>query len=370
MNWRAVWAIARKDIVDAARNHYILAVLTLPVFLSVLFPLIVPNTETDAPALAIVVHDPGNSNLVAWLQAMPGMQLTEVDSGDQVPERVVADTAMAGIVLPIGFDSDVAAGARPELTVYLNQERSAFWETALRQLIGQEVVRHLVAGQVAVLTEGPPPVQIVWANVGTAPAQQAPGGLGLDPLLLVIILVMVLVMAGGYAVPLLVVEEKEKRTLAFLLVSPAGAGEVVLGKALTGLFYSLAVAAIAVALNEGWIGNWPITFLTLFLGMLFTIAVGLLMGGFFDDTVQVNTWGSIVVMGLLAPSWVAFGSQLPTWVAVALRLVPTYYLVDALNLSVADQGNLAQIARDLAVLGGSTVLAFAAVVWSVRREAS
>ena len=51
-------------------------------------------------------------------------------------------------------------------------------------------------------------------------------------------------------VPLLLVEEKEKRTLDFLLASPASLKEIVAGKALTGVAYTVLIAGLLLFVNR------------------------------------------------------------------------------------------------------------------------
>ena len=60
-------------------------------------------------------------------------------------------------------------------------------------------------------------------------------GIEMDRFMTVMLLVLSIVGIGVFVVPSLLVEEKEKQTLKFLLVSPAGPVEVVAGKALVGL---------------------------------------------------------------------------------------------------------------------------------------
>ena len=102
-------------------------------------------------------------------------------------------------------------------------------------------------------------------------------------------------------------------------------------------------------------------------GALFTVAVGLLMGGLFRTTMQVNTWASFVMLGLMAPSWFT-ALVLPTPVEQILRLIPTHYLTQALGLSLAGKASLARVGGHLAALAGSTIVVLAAVVWTLRRE--
>lgn len=79
MNLRAVTAIARKDLVDAIRNRYLLGALLTPLFVAVLFRVLLPGLTT-VNDLTIVVHDPQQSRLVSELRTAPPVKL--VEAGD------------------------------------------------------------------------------------------------------------------------------------------------------------------------------------------------------------------------------------------------------------------------------------------------
>ena len=356
MNWRVTLAIAQKDIVDAVKNLYLLFSLVLPIGISLLFRLVFPGPD-ELGTLTIAVYDPGGSRLVAALREMFQVRLLEVTSDQQLAEGV-EKKAVGGLAVPAGFDAAVEAGEQPELTVYLNRRRTGYERIAFKRLVEQ---------QVWALVEQPPPVRITWADVASPVGSQAGGKFRLDHLLLIIYLVMAVAMAGVFVVPTLLVEEKEKHTLDALLMSPADTAEVVAGKALTGLLYSLLIAGALLVLNPGWAGDWPVTLLAVLLGSLFMVAVGLLMGSLFRTTMQVNTWSSIFMLALMSPSWFLM-LDLPTSLETAFCLIPTHYLADALELALAGEAALAQVWGDLAVLAGSVIVAFAAVVWTLRRQ--
>ena len=149
----------------------------------------------------------------------------------------------------------------------------------------------------------PAPARLVWIDVAKEPSSQTGGGLNLNQMLLPLLLLLAFAMTGALVVPLLLVEEKEKRTLDFLLTSPASLTEIITGKALTGVVYSLLIAGMLLAINHKLVGNWPLTLLTVLLGLLFVVAIGLFMGSLFQNTMQVNTWASLVLFVLLAPSF-------------------------------------------------------------------
>ncbi len=89
------------------------------------------------------------------------------------------------------------------------------------------------------------------------------------------------------------------------------------------------------------------------------------MGSLLNNTMQVNTWASTVLIVLLAPSFPSLG--LPAALDTAMRFVPTYYLTEALKLSLA--GNVSpSIWGHLAWLLACTLIAFFAAVWALRRR--
>jgi len=356
MNWRIVWAIARKDIVDAIKNGYLLFSLLLPVGISLLFNLTLLQSA-GAGTLIVAVYDPGGSRLTAGLREVPEVKLVEVDS-EEALVAVVKKEAVGGISVPAGFDAAVEAGEQPELPVYLSHRRGGGATSAFQELLRSQVwglVGHKL------------PARIVSTDVEMPLGQGSATGLRLDLYLLVMILVMSLAVAGVLVVPTLLVEEKEKHTLQVLLLSPAGPAEVTAGKAITGMVYSLLSAGVLIALNRGWEGAWLLTVLFTFLGTLFAVAIGLLMGSLSRTTMQVNIWATLVMLLMMMPSWVTV-MTLPAPFEAAVRLTPTYYLVDALGLALAGDLSWGQLGLDLAVLVGSTLLLLVLIVWILRRE--
>jgi ABC-type multidrug transport system permease subunit len=118
--------------------------------------------------------------------------------------------------------------------------------------------------------------------------------------------------------------------LIFFLSSPASLNEIIAGKALTGVVYTLLIAGLLLGINRQFIQNWSLTLLTIVLGLLFVVGVGLVIGSLLKNTMQVNTWASIVLIVLLAPSFPSIG--ITAWFDKAMRVIPTYYLSEALKL--------------------------------------
>lgn len=357
MNPGVVAALARKDIVDAMRNRYLLIAVLTPLLVAFLWRVLIPGLNGSNNSNVVVVHDTGNSVLVAQLRDTPTISLIDSGSADAVANEVEQKKATGGLVVPVNFDADVAAGKEPQFTVYVNSKKSIIEQATFRQLMERQVLS---------LVKQPVTARPVWIDLGKEPGSQAGEKPDLNRMLLPLLLLLALAMTGALVVPLLLVEEKEKRTLDFLLTSPASLTEIVTGKALTGVVYSLLISGALLAINHQLISNWPLTLLTILLGLLLIVAIGLLMGSLLQNAMQVNTWASIALFVLLAPSFPSPGGT-PAAMDAALHVVPTYYFVEALKLALAGMGS-SWIWGHLAAVLACTAVAFSAAIWRLRRE--
>ena len=355
MNGGIVSAITRKDLVDAIRHRYLLTALVTPLFVALLFRVMLPNLNSRE-ILNVVVHNAGGSGLVAELRNTPQIGVVEIESADAIAKEVETRKAIGGVVVPANFDSDLAAGKQPELTVYINNKQNVFGQGAFRRLLDQTVRS---------FAKQPEPARLVWVDIDKDADDPIRAGIGLDQMLLPLLLILTFGMTGAFVVPLLIVEEKEKRTLDFLLSSPASLKEIIAGKALTGVAYTLLIAGLLLAINRSSIRNWLLTSLTVVVGLLFVVGVGLVIGSLLKNTMQVNTWASFVLILLLAPSFPSIG--ITKWFENAMRFIPTYYLSEALKLSMAGTVT-SKLWLNLAVLTGCTIVVFVAAAWALRRR--
>ena len=355
MNLNVVSAITRKDVVDAIRHRYLLTALITPLFVALLFRVLLPGVN-DNKLLTVVVHDAGGSGLVTELRQTPQISVVLADSADATGREVERIKAIGGLVVPAGFDADLAANKQPELTVYVNNQKTIFEQAAFRRLLDQ-LVRSFA--------KQPEPARLVWVDVDKAANDRALGATSLNQMLLPLLLILTFGMTGAFVVPLLIVEEKEKRTLDFLLSSPASLNEIIAGKALTGVVYTVLIAAILLGMNRHSIQNWPLTSLTILVGLLLVVGVGLVIGSVLKNTMQVNTWAGLVLILLLAPSMPVIG--LSGWFDKAMHIIPTYYLNEALKLSIA--GTISsQLWVYLAVVLICTFIVFFAAAWALHRR--
>ncbi len=355
MNFSVVSAITRKDVVDAIRHRYLLTALVTQLLVALLFRVMLPGGD-GRTVLKVVVHETGSSALVAELRKTPQIGVIEAASADAMPSEVGRSKAVGGLVVPANFDADLAAGKQPQLTVYINNERTVFEQAAFRRML-DPMVRSIA--------KQPEPANLVWLDVGESKEEGIRGATRLDQMLLPLLLLLAFGMTGAFVVPLLIVEEKEKRTLDFLLSSPASLNEIIMGKALTGAVYTVLIAGLLVAINRHLIQDWPLMLLTMLLGLVFVVGVGLVIGSLLNNTMQVNTWASLVLIVLLVPSFPSIGFS--GWFDKAMRVVPTYYLTEALKLSMTGTTST-RLWVYLAVLLGCTFVVYVAAAWALRRR--
>jgi ABC-2 type transport system permease protein len=361
MNARTILAIAWKDSLDAIKNRYLLMSLILPVGLSLLFQLIFGGIANTGK-FRVAVYDPDGSRLTTQLRSLDTINLIEVGSLGELDKEVTGDS-VGGIIIPGNFDTDVDLGNQPELTIYLNIRKGGGDLAVFRDILYQ---------QVWTMRDEGAPVRMVWTQ-SDIPEDTIPEsgirkeGFRMDFYLLVMFLVMSLTMTGSFVVPLLLVEEKEKHTMEFLLVAPVTPAEIAAGKAVTGLAYSLLSATVLILLNKGLSGNWPVTIFAVVLGALFLVMAGLLMGSLLHTMMQINTWSTIIMMILLAPSWLSV-LQPPALIDKIIHLIPTFYLVELLSQSLTGDLTFADAAGRLGLIAVCALVTFGAVIWVMRRQ--
>ena len=351
---RIIWAITAKDITDALKSRTTLSVLLTTLFVIVAYRLL-PALEGDRDLTNVFVYDAGSSTLAATMEESLHLRVFTVSSLEKL-ERIVGDGQVPelGLVVPAGFDQALAAGQPPALegyTLYWVRQEDA---EALRMLVEAEILD--LVGQ---------PVRIHLDGNRVYPTANSTGGAFLTSFALIYVTTIV----GLTLVPHLMIEEKENKTLDALLISPASVGQIVLGKALTGLFYTLVSVGIVFALNLKFIVNWPLALLATLCGAVLGVALGLLLGSTIEVKQQLSLWAWVLIIPLLLPVFLSMMAPLLPRVAVSvIDWVPTVALSRVFRVSFSDTAPLAQFGPELALVAGCALLASVAVVWVVRRS--
>ncbi|MCP4537377.1 MAG: ABC transporter permease, partial [Chloroflexi bacterium] len=183
-------------------------------------------------------------------------------------------------------------------------------------------------------------------------------------------LCMVIFFVGLSLVPYLLLEEKETRTFDALLVSPARFGQIVIGKALVGVFYCSCAVAVALLFSSKFFVHWDIAILAIVLCAAFAVAVGLLMGAIYENQSTANMWTGLVLVGLLGPVFLSHvnSARLPAIVRTILPWIPSVAFRNLIGYSIAGDFQSASVWSNAAILAGAAVIALALVVWRVRQS--
>jgi ABC-2 type transport system permease protein len=341
MSLRRVAILLRKEVVHGSKGFLFIFALVMPVILSLVLSLLFGTLFSGKPTLGIA--DLGTSQLVPKAKALDSLIFREYASAPELRNAVGAGAVDMGLVLPSDFDRLMQQWDLATLDVYV-------WGESLlknRLLLGSTIavlIREVEGQEV--------PVEIVATTVGEGES------IPWEQRILPVIVLMAVLMGGSLVPATSLVEEKQKRTLTAVTLTPTTVGEVLLSKGLLGFGLSLLVALVVLFLNRAF-GAQPVLLVgVLALGAIMAAAFGVLLGVLVKD---INTlFATVKGIGvfLYAPALVYLFPQIPAWIG---RLLPTYYIVAPVVEISQEGGSWPDVAMEMFVLVGLIVLLVGAV---------
>lgn len=349
---RIIWAITAKDLVDAVKNKNVIGVIVPALFIIVIYRYMPAITAEDGPP-ALLLYDAGNPAMMLLLEDSPAVNLYTYESEERMRYYLSnGEQPELGLVIPTGFDQAVETGQPLELQGYMLHfftseqvsELQRYMQDEFEYLLGQPVVIHIDKIQLQPETNG----ITILASMGFT---------------------FMILMVGMIAIPHMMLEEKQNKTLEAMLISPATGMHIVVAKALTGLIYALIVYGIGLILFRTIIVHWGLAFLAGFLGALFAVSLGLLLGILVDSRQQLILWGWVGVVPLFLPMMLSIMDDLlPPWLITIFKWVPSSALMRAIRSSMVAAPPMKYYLPQLAVLLISAVLILAIDAWFVRRS--
>ncbi|GAG43416.1 unnamed protein product, partial [marine sediment metagenome] len=215
MSIRRVAILLWKDFKYGSKSFVFIMAIVAPILISLVLTLVFGTFFSQTAKLGIT--DQGGSRLVDLVSASDSVQTRTYASADDLKRAVEAGAVDMGVALPENFDEDALSGDSIVLPAYvwgesLAKNRGILLATvnsAVRQLAGQEV-----------------PVHIETTTLGDT--QSVPWNDRLLPLVLLYAVTM-----GGIMIPAsLMVDEKQKRTLTALAITPTTLGDILAAKGL------------------------------------------------------------------------------------------------------------------------------------------
>ncbi|MFW5984780.1 MAG: ABC transporter permease [Halanaerobiaceae bacterium] len=180
-------------------------------------------------------------------------------------------------------------------------------------------------------------------------------------------LLFLVVMVGMYVPSMLLAEEKEKKTLQVLLLSPASPADVIVGKGLI-TFLSIVVISILLLFIVGpTAGNMLIIFVATFMVSIFSITVGMMVGLLSPDQRSTGTIGlPVYLLLLLIPQLAAISEG--GIINLLARFLPTSYYLRILEIVVEENVGWGSVVYELLLIGISIVISFYVLHYIYRKK--
>jgi ABC-type Na+ efflux pump permease subunit len=344
------WTIASKDILEVLRNKSTLANLLLLLGFVVFFYWASTLRPFDQ-RIEVVVYGQGDSGLEiedAELEDGTSFIFQDADSLEEM-KRLLRYEHL-GVVLPADFDQRLAAGEVLDLSGYI------MW--AHRPQVSELETEY--SEKFSALLDNP--VQIEISEDFVVPPYD------LETSMAQLTVFYVILWAAVSLIPHLMLEERWNKTLDALLVSPAGPGEVVLGKALAGLFYILVLSIWFFVFYWAYVSHWGLVLLGFLLTALFCVGIGLLIGNLIQNPQQLGIAGLVVAVTMLLPAIFAQEPFLNATLKAIFTLLPSAALVYLIRLSFSGPAPLSALLFNLGIAVVSIAVVYAIIVWQVRRS--
>lgn len=335
--WRRIWAFVRKDLYESVKNRSLLIAVVLPVVASLLFG-VLDSVQTPKDFSIAIYEETGKDFTQFIADTAVNFELEEVSSLQQGKALVERGQAH-------GF---VQVKAEDEFVVFLDSGRPVYF-FALSESITQLVEVYLglpMRYDLEIIAVGDTSVSRsvlpVWITVTMS-------------------MIGVMVVSGVFA------EEKDTKTMEAIGVSPAGHGELLLGKGLFGILLSAGTVVIMGLLNgvhglglSSWIALGVLTLL----GAACFTAIGLLIGVLASGQATARSIATVLYFPLLFPTLV---SDLSSFTRILAGFFPTFHLFSGLEAILLHGQGVGDIWAELVSLLFFSAFLMAVTLFSYRR---
>jgi ABC-2 type transport system permease protein len=332
VNLKRARHVFAREIQISPRSPLVLFAIVLPLMITFLVSAVFGSLFDASPRLGIV--DEGSSELPAAAAELGGVEVVPVDDAGALRSQVERHDLDAGLVLPAGFDADLAAGRRPTIQFYVSGESLASHRVIL-SILTIDLMRDAGGEE--------PPANVTVTTVGET--NYTPIG---DRMLPTLVLYAVLI-AALFIPAASLVDEREKRTIDAVLVTPTRMSELLVGKAAFAILLAVLLGLATLALNDAFASRPWEMLLILFIGSLMMALLGLMLGLWSKDITTMYT--AVKAGGILVflPALVAIFPGIPEWIG---RIVPTYYFIQPIQDLAIGGAGFGDVVGDLAIAVG------------------
>jgi ABC-2 type transport system permease protein len=347
MSLQRIIKILLKDLRLGPRSPIFMYALIFPAAITLAVQVVFGSLFEPKPRMGIV--DQGRSEIAELMSHLEDIDLTLLNGVAELKRRVEGNDFDAGLVLKDGFDAALRSGQKPLLEFYIGGE----------SLASNRIILAVTTLDTVRQVEGKtPPVEVEINTLGDE--QSLPIATRLLPL----IVLLVLFIAGLFVPAFGLVEEREKKTLNAVLVTPVKLAEILVAKAALGFIMAVLTAYVTLAFN-GALGSQPAALLiALLVAALMIVEFGLIYGTVAKDVKTLFTFIKTLNVFLIAPVVFYIFPDWPQWIA---KLFPTYWVLDPIFEIATKNASLAAVGFDLVIaLAICVLLVFP--VWALMRR--
>jgi ABC-2 type transport system permease protein len=360
VNAARVDAIYRKDLRDARRDSRLIIAILMPLLIGVLYSFMFKDDTKPTAKLGVVAS--ASSQLPAALQAATHaalrLQVQSFADKSALAQQVRDENVDVGLIVPNGFDAALKGGASPKLTVILPASPSFGGDYVAAML---DRVTQSLAGQAPAATIAR---EVLPATAGSS--DSAFIALGARKVFVLVAVILMLAMIAVYALPAVLTEETEKRTVEALTLIASDA-EVIVAKSMFGLTYCVISVPLMLVITRVVPENVALFVVDIVLTSVTLVGLGLLLGGLMHTQTQLNTWSTVALIPLMAPA-IVIQLPLPGWVEALVSVLPTAQTMRLGVNALAGRQLFGAEWLSVAIILGWGVAAYGLVWWRLSRQ--
>jgi ABC-2 type transport system permease protein len=349
-----------KDLKDAVRDARVLIALILPLGIGFFYNLTFDDDSITSVTPTVAVYSASDTQLPGAIQQVLGdtaeITFERLDTADAVRETVTSEDASIGLIVPENFDAALVAGETPGLEIVRSPGVSLEGNYVLSAL---EPAVRLLAGQ-------PLPASFQIEQAVEAEPDNVIDKIGLRTWSLGIAIMMMIGLIAALAIPIVLAEEFEKKTIdALVLAMPYR--EVVLAKALLGLFYIVVSTALFLVVTQLNVVTWTWFILSIALTGIASLGIGLLLAGLFKNANQLNTWSGLFLTPFILPA-IIIGQPFPDFVQRISGWFPSGAGMKLMLRSLSEEPLFTESLPAIAALMLWALAAYALLLWQLKRR--
>ena len=378
---RTAWVVTRHELHRIVSERVMIVFgLVLPILIIVLVGLTFGGAGSVDLGILDADGSPRAEEIVARLQSLDGVKVTEYDSESSMRRDVRTGFVQAGLLLPAGYGDDLASGAATVELIMDPSSEGAFSALATIDAVVTEASVHEGAVQIVADTEGEASARRavtamerdlvpVGVRDGVRLGHEGAGGTFsyTAPANLVLF-----VFINTFAVSAILANDRKTGVIRRQLSTPNRPAAILVGMGASKLAFSLVQSGLIlgvgyVAFGVHWGNPLAVTALAVVFAALAT-SVGLLVGATASDADQAQSVGIplAVATGMLGGCMWPL-EVVPRAMQVAGHVAPHAWAMDAWQELIYDRAGLGAILPNLAVLAGATVVIGTVAAWRLRR---